>query len=102
MHKECLSADADRHSLCIYLTAFVKNNSLGKGGDGMLSAIRENIRSFLDVTIFITMIAIGIFAILGDYRYFKKMKFQKDAAATMRVGMACILLPFILLIIAKL
>jgi hypothetical protein len=88
--------------LCIYLTAIVKNNSLGKGGDGMISAIRENIRSFLDVSIFITMIAIGIFAILVDGRYFKKMKYKKDAAASMGLGVACILLPFVLLILARL
>ncbi len=68
----------------------------------MLSAIRENVRNFLDSTVILTMIAIGIFTILGDYRYFKKMKFKKDAAATMGVGVVCILLPIVLLIIARL
>ena len=68
----------------------------------MISAIRENIRSFLDITVFITMIAIGIFAITADYRYFKKMKFKKDAAVSRGVGIAFILLPFALLLIARL
>ena len=73
-----------------------------KGGDGMLSIIRDNIRNFMDVTVILTMIAIGIFAIFVDYRYFKKVKFQKDAAVSLGVGLACILLPFALLLITRL
>ncbi|MDD4504432.1 MAG: hypothetical protein PHS15_06355 [Clostridiaceae bacterium] len=68
----------------------------------MLSIIKENIRGFLDATVFITMIAIGIFTILADYRYFKRVKFQKDAASALGIGLAYILLPFALLLIAKL
>ena len=68
----------------------------------MLSAIRENIRSFLDITVMLTMIAIGLFAILSDYRYFKKMNFKKDAAASLGVGIVFILLPVALLLISKL
>ena len=45
----------------------------------MFRIIRENIRDFMDVTVFITMIAIGLFSIFSDYRYFKRVKFQKDA-----------------------
>lgn len=67
----------------------------------MVGVIRENIRSFLDISIFITMIAIGAFAILGDYRYFKKMKYKKDAAASLGIGIACIVLPFALLLITR-
>ncbi|HYF84095.1 MAG TPA: CLC_0170 family protein [Clostridia bacterium] len=67
----------------------------------MIGVIRENIRSFLDITIIITMIAIGAFAILGDYRYFKKMKYKKDAAASLGVGIACLALPFVLLLIIR-
>lgn len=68
----------------------------------MFGLIKDNIRSFLDATVFITMIAIGLFAILADYRYFKKVKFPKDAAASLGVGLVCIFLPFVLLLIAKL
>ena len=68
----------------------------------MFSIIKENIRGFLDTVVFITMIAIGIFSILSDYRYFKKVKYQKDAAVSLGVGLAYLLLPFALLLITKL
>jgi hypothetical protein len=68
----------------------------------MFNVIKENIRGFLDTTVIITMIAIGLFAIFTDYRYFKKMKFKKDAAASLGIGLVCILLPFVLLLISKL
>ena len=68
----------------------------------MFSMIKENIRSFLDVTVVITMVAIGAFAIIGDYMYFKKMKYKKDAAASLGIGVAFMLLPFVLLFISKL
>lgn len=68
----------------------------------MPDIIKENIRSFLDVIVILTMIAIGIFAIFADYRYFKKVKFKKDAALSLGLGLACILLPFVLLLVARL
>ena len=68
----------------------------------MFRIIRENVRDFLDVTVFITMIAIGMFSIFADYRYFKRVKFPKDAASALGVGLAYLLLPFALLLIAKL
>jgi hypothetical protein len=68
----------------------------------MFDIIKDNIRSFLDITVFMTMIAIGLFVILADYRYFKKVKFKKDAAISLRVGLICIFLPFVLLVITKL
>lgn len=67
----------------------------------MFDIIKDNIRNFLDVTVFMAMIAIGLFAILADYRYFKKVKFKKDAAVSLGVGMVCIVLPFVLLAISK-
>lgn len=66
----------------------------------MFSAIKENVRGFLDVTVVLTMIGIGLFTIIADYRYFKKVKFKKDAAAALGVGLACILLPFVLILIS--
>jgi hypothetical protein len=48
------------------------------------------------------MLAIGLYTVLGDYRYFRKMKFRKDAAVTLGVGLVCIFLPFVLMIIARL
>lgn len=68
----------------------------------MLNIIKENIRGFIDATVLITMIAIGIFSIFADYRYFKRVKFQKDAASALGIGLSYILLPFVLLVIAKL
>jgi predicted PurR-regulated permease PerM len=68
----------------------------------MFRAIQENIRSFLDTTLFFAIAAVGAFTILVDYRYFKKMKFKKDAAATLGIGIAFLLLPFALLLISKL
>lgn len=68
----------------------------------MFSAVKDNIRDFLDATVIITMIAIGIFVILSDYRYFKKMKYKRDAAVSLGIGLACILLPFALLLISRL
>ncbi len=68
----------------------------------MFSLIKENIKGFVDVTVLVTMTAIGIFAILVDYRYFKRLKFRKDALSALGVGIAFILLPFVLYCIGKL
>lgn len=68
----------------------------------MFDIIKDNIRNFLDVTVFITMMAIGLYTILADYRYFKKVKFRKDAAVSLGIGLVCIFLPFVLLVISKL
>ncbi len=68
----------------------------------MFGIIKDNIRSFLDVTVVITMVAIGLYTILEDYRYFKKVKFRKDAAAALSLGLVLIFLPFVLFVIARL
>lgn len=87
---------------CIYIVSVVKNNLSGKGEDLMLNMIKENIRGFLDSTVFLTMMSIGLFAILSDYRYFKRVKFQKDAATALGIGIAYILLPFVFLLFISL
>jgi hypothetical protein len=68
----------------------------------MFGIIKDNIRSFLDVTVVITMIAIGLFTVLEDYSYFKKVKFRKDAAVSLRLGLVLIILPFVLFAIVRL
>lgn len=68
----------------------------------MFEIIKENIKGFSDVTVLMTMIAIGIFEILSDYRYFKRVKLQKDASASLGVGIAFILLPFVFFFISRL
>jgi hypothetical protein len=68
----------------------------------MFEIIKENIRGFTDAIVLITMIAIGIFEILSDYRYFKRVKFRKDSAVSLGLGITFILLPFVLLFITKL
>lgn len=68
----------------------------------MFNLIRDNIKNFLDVTVFLAMIGIGLFTILSDYRYFKKTGFRKDAAVTLAVGVAYIVLPFALFLISRL
>ena len=68
----------------------------------MFEIIKENIKSFADVAVLVTMIAIGIFEVLSDYRYFKRVKFRKDAAASLGVGIAFILLPFVFFFISRL
>ncbi|MDD3706090.1 MAG: hypothetical protein PHC45_08530 [Clostridiaceae bacterium] len=68
----------------------------------MFEIIKENIKGFADITVLMTMIAIGIFEILSDYRYFKQVKFHKDAAASLGVGIAFILLPFVFFFISRL
>jgi TRAP-type C4-dicarboxylate transport system permease small subunit len=68
----------------------------------MFNLIRDNIKNFLDVTVFIAMIGIGLFTILYDYRYFKKTGFRKDASVTLVVGVICIALPFALFLISRL
>jgi len=40
----------------------------------MFEMIKENIKGFADAKVFMTMIAIGMFEILSDYRYFKRVK----------------------------
>lgn len=73
-----------------------------KDGYEMFNIIKENIKGFVDVTVLVTMIAIGIFAILVDYRYFKRVKFRKDSAVSLGIGIAFILLPFVFLFISRL
>jgi len=68
----------------------------------MFEIIKENIKSFADATVLMTMIAIGIFEILSDYRYFKRVKFRKDSAVSLGLGIAFILLPFVFLLIIRL
>lgn len=68
----------------------------------MFEVVKENIKGFVDATVLMTMIAIGIFEILSDYRYFKRVKFHKDAAASLWLGIAFILLPFVFFFISKL
>lgn len=68
----------------------------------MFNLIKDNIKNFLDTTVFIAMIGIGLFAILYDYRYFKKTGFKKDASVTLAVGVVCIVLPFALFLISRL
>ena len=68
----------------------------------VFALIKDNIKNFLDVTVFLAMLAIGLYTVLWDYRYFRKMKFRKDAAVTLKMGLACMLLPFLLMVIARL
>ena len=68
----------------------------------MFEIIKENIKGFVDATVLTTMIAIGMFEILSDYRYFKRVKFRKDSAISLGLGIAFILLPFVFLIIIRL
>jgi len=68
----------------------------------MFEMIKENIKGFADAKVFMTMIAIGMFEILSDYRYFKRVKFRKDSAVSLGLGIAFILLPFVFLIIIRL
>ncbi|MGI6586304.1 MAG: hypothetical protein GX301_08090 [Gracilibacteraceae bacterium] len=68
----------------------------------MLNAIKENIKGFMDAAVLVTMIAIGIFSIAVDYRYFKRMKLRKDSAVSLGIGIAFILLPFVFYFIGKL
>lgn len=64
--------------------------------------IVENIRDFFDMTIFFTIFFIGVFALLADYSYFKKLKYKKDAAVTLIIGVAFLILPFVLLVVSML
>lgn len=64
--------------------------------------ILQNIRDFYDPVIFFTILAIGVFSLAVDYTYFKHMKYKEDAAVTLGIGIAYLVLPFILLIITKL
>ncbi|MFZ5351246.1 MAG: hypothetical protein ACOZCL_00835 [Bacillota bacterium] len=68
----------------------------------MLRIIADNIRGFFDTTIFFSMLLLGAYAILADYSYFRYLKFNKDAAVTLFIGVSLLVLPFILLIITKL
>ncbi|HQO73107.1 MAG: hypothetical protein PHI04_05680 [Clostridiaceae bacterium] len=68
----------------------------------MFEMIKENIKGFADAKVFMTMIAIGMFEILSDYRYFKRVKYRKDSAVSLGLGIAFILLPFVFFFISKL
>ena len=65
----------------------------------MLNAIAENIKGFFDLTIFFTMLGIGAFMILGDFNYFKKLRFVKDAAITLIIAVSYIVLAFVFFIV---
>lgn len=67
----------------------------------MLGMLLQNLRDFYDVTIFLTMLAIGIFSIAVDRTYFRKVKYRKDAAVSLGMGIAYLVLPFILLLITR-
>ncbi|MGE5632326.1 MAG: CLC_0170 family protein [Caulobacteraceae bacterium] len=68
----------------------------------MLKIIIQNIKEFFDATVFITILCIGVFVIAVDYRYFRKIKYKKDAAITLAIGIVYLLLPFALLLISML
>jgi len=68
----------------------------------MLNMILQNLKDFFDIVIFFTIMAIGVFSIAADYSYFKKVRFKKDAAVSLGIGIAYLVLPFVLLIITRL
>ncbi len=67
----------------------------------MFEIVKGNIKNFLDTTVFLTMIAIGVFSILSDYRYFKSAGIKGDAAWALGIGLTFLLLPFAFLIIIR-
>lgn len=68
----------------------------------MKNAFIENIRNFMDVNVFLMILGIGIFVLAVDYRYFKKVKYEKDKKVTLVMGIACVIGSFALAIISKL
>ncbi len=65
----------------------------------MLRAIINNIKGFFDLTIFWSMLVFGVYTILVDYKTFKRVKYTKDAAITMTLGIALLVVPIALLLI---
>ncbi len=68
----------------------------------LFKLIVQNIRGFFDTNIFIFMLIFGLFTILVDYPYFKRLKYKKDAIVTYFLGVSLIILPFLLLVISRL
>ena len=68
----------------------------------MLGLIARNIKDFFDMTVFFTILFIGLFTLFSDYPYFKRVKYKRDAAVTMVIGIVLLVLPFALWIFSAL
>lgn len=68
----------------------------------MIEAIIRNIQNFYDTSVFFAILIIGLFLIFWDYPIFKSLKFKRDAAVTMAMGILYLIAPFILYAISKL
>lgn len=68
----------------------------------MFKAIFQNLKEFYDMSVFFVMIFAGIFLLTVDYPFFKRVKYQRDASVSMFLGIASLVVPFILLVISKL
>lgn len=76
------------------------NNSLGV--DELNNIIVQNIKNFYDTTVFFAILAIGVFLLLWDYPIFKAMKQKNDKRVTLIIGIAYVILPFVLYTVSKL
>lgn len=68
----------------------------------MQNSFVENIKNFLDVFVFFTILGIGLFMIFVDYPYFKKVGYEKDKKVTLAIGITYIVGSFVLVIITML
>lgn len=68
----------------------------------MFKLIQQNLNDFFDVRIFFTILAMGVFTIAVDYTYFKKVKYEKDAAVSLGIGITYLILPFVIFLLTRL
>lgn len=68
----------------------------------LLHMVIVNIKEFFDMTVFFTTLFIGLFALLSDYPYFKRVKYKKDAAVTLFMAVLFLVLPFVLWVVSML
>lgn len=74
---------------------------MAKGAVHMLKAIIQNLKEFFDMSIFFVMVFVGWFLLAVDYPFFKRVKYRSDAVISMVLGIASLVMSFILLVISK-
>lgn len=67
----------------------------------MINTIVKNLQNFYDTSVFFAILASGLFLVLWDYPIFKSLKYKRDAAVTITIGILYLIVPFVLYAISK-
>jgi hypothetical protein len=67
----------------------------------MFETIIQNIKNFYDTTVFVVILAIGVFLLIWDYPIFKSMMYKNDSRITLIMGILCLIIPFVLFYVSR-